>query len=193
MRIMKRLAAVLLAVTAMAAAAVIPSTAAMATASAAKPVPGPVKITAQMRVTGIDAAVARAHGFIVRTNKAGKQYVVKSGTTAVRPDNIVGGDCGDSYMWLYAVGSHYTTAVTGFDLNTAAISYYWQIAVVDGAGTAYHSWGGGLAFDESWADTWTSWHSVTGYSWAQVTFGTALLWNGEVCTAEYPWDWAYVY
>jgi hypothetical protein len=190
---MKRLVAVLLTVTAMAAAAVIPGTAAMATASTTKPFPGLVKITGQMHVVGINAAVARAHGFIVRTNKAGKQYVVKGGTTGVSPDDVVGGDCGESYMWLNADGSDYTTAVTGFDLNTAAISYYWHIAVVDGAGTAYHNWGGALAFDESWADAWTSWHSVTGYSWAQVLFGTALLWNGEVCTSGDPWDWAYVY
>lgn len=190
---MKRLAAALLTVAAMAAAAVIPGTAAMAAPSVERHAPVPVQITAQMHVTGIDAAVARAHGFVVRTNAAGKQYVARKGSTGVSPNDVVSGDCGSSYMYLYPDGGDYTTAVTGFNVTGPAVSYGWNIVVVDDAGTAHHSWGGGLAFDSSWSGSWTSWHSVSGYSWAEVVSGWAVLWDGDICTSLYPSDSTYVY
>jgi hypothetical protein len=161
-----------------------------AAATSAPAAPHAHKIQAAMVVTGVDAAVAKAHGYrVVKIN--GRSYTEKIGSAA--PDNVVSGNCGSSYMWLYSDGSSYTTAVTGFNVTAAAISYSWQIIVVDNAGTAHHSFGGSLAFDSSWSGSWRSWHSVKGYSWAEVVSGYALLWDGEICSSLYPWDWTNVY
>jgi hypothetical protein len=158
---------------------------------------GPVLVVTHMKAVGFNSAVAKAHGYELRTDKAGRKYIARtSGSTgSVTPYDYVEGNCGDSYMWLYADGNHYTTASTGFEgLEAPAVSFEWQIAVVDGAGTAHHTFGpASLAFDDSWHGEWKSWHSVSGYSWAQVTDGWALLADGVICSAEDPWDWVDVY
>ena len=145
------------------------------------------EVTVKMEVSGVDAAVAKAHGYKVVTLADGKQEAVAT-SKAVNPADEIEGDCGDAYLWYYAVGDKQAYVDTGFSLNTEAVYYYWDVAVKDSAGTGTKLFYGGLADDYTWADEWLTTHSVTGSSTATVTDGWVLLYNGDYCTALDPSD-----
>ncbi len=46
--------------------------------AATNAVPRAVKVVIPMHITGFDAAVARAHGYVIRTGPGGRQYSVKA-------------------------------------------------------------------------------------------------------------------
>ena len=61
--------------------------------------PDGTRVTVPMTITGFNAAVAKAHGYVIRTDAQGREYSVKAGTPdAVSPDNTVYGNCGSSYI-----------------------------------------------------------------------------------------------
>ncbi len=154
--------------------------------------------TAPLHIVSINAAVAKAHGYVVRTAPNGLRYSVKASArgaaAAPTPLNEVTGDCGDSYLYYYAVGGKEAYVDTGWNVTPAAAwDYSWTVAVVDNAGTGRNSWGGFLAGDWNWATDWLTKHSVTGYSWAEVVSGEVSLLNGDECSSLNPWDWTNLY
>lgn len=156
------------------------SAATAGTASAAQ-APFTVRITDPMRVVGFDAAVARAHGYTVKTAPDGHQYALAKG--ALQPATTVDGNCGSATLDYTATGGKAATVYTGFTVDDGAWEFNWSVAVTDDAGVGTENWGDPLASRTQWYDTWITHHSVTGYSFATVTSGAALLDNGDVCAA----------
>jgi hypothetical protein len=152
----------------------------MGTAQAASAHPAPavpaqsvktITVTRPMRVVGIDAAVAKAHGYTVRTDAQGKQYVAKLGSAAVTPQNTVAGPCGNSWVTYTAIGGKAASLGTGYVLNPdygLPVSGFWEVAVVDDAGTGYVENSNPVTGSFYWDDNYTTYHSVTGYSYAEV-------------------------
>lgn len=166
-----------------------------ARAAASPASPHTVRITAPMRITGFDAAVAKAHGYVIRTDSHGRAYSVKAGTaSAATPDNRVYGNCGSSYIFETAVGNHAVDIQTGFDVSTPAVIYYWKYWMADGGGATSHDFGGGLLRRTHWGDD-SRWGALTpgpADSWVDSS-SDAILQNGDVCSTAGPSDVVYIY
>ncbi|GAB7188835.1 hypothetical protein ATKI12_8950 [Kitasatospora sp. Ki12] len=184
------------------------------TASVAQPskhVPPAGAKVAKMTVRGVDRQVAESHGFKVVTGPDGTQHVVPTAaatnpdgspykattakaTTTFSPDNVVEGNCGDSYLWVHAVGGYVSEIETGFDLNMGAVAYHWQVNRSDTWGSDSHSWGGGLGVDTSWHGEWDV--RSGGATWETagvVPSSDALLWDGEICSSGGPSDTEWIF
>ncbi len=133
-------AAVLLA--AVGAALSVPS---QASAASATPTPQLLRsIATPMRVGGFDPAVARAHGYQVRTAPNGTQYPVKPGSAAsVTPDNVISGNCGFSYVYEYGIGNRAIELYTGYSVIGSVYQWYWQVRLDDRGGSSYRNFAGG--------------------------------------------------
>ena len=99
------------------------------------------------------------------------------------PATTVDGNCGSATMDYTATGNKDAKVYTGFTVDDGAWLFSWNVAVTDDAGVGNNSWGDYLASDHEWYVTWPTYHSVTGYSWAEVTSGAAFLDNGDTCEA----------
>jgi hypothetical protein len=189
-RIFKRLA-----ITALMAVA-LPLTLLSATAASAAAAPSApasaqvVKTVVPMHIIGFDPAVARAHGYVIRTDSHGRQYSVKAGTKAgIIPRSVVYGDCGDSFLYYFNLGNRTVAVNTGFDVNFPAVYYWWKYYMVDKGGTSSHTHSGGLLLADSWS-TRDQWGGMTpGPSYAFVAGNSyADLADGAVCTSGGPSD-----
>jgi hypothetical protein len=161
-------------------------------ASAASSTPPPAKghrVYATLKVVGFDAAVAKKNGYQVKTDAAGHQYAVKvtpSGAvqSSVTPQDSLGG-CGGAYIDYEAVGNKQAWVYSGWYLDSGLTAdyFYWRIPVTDNAGTGERYWYGPLAAATGWyiPTGWKTTHSVTGYSWAEVSYGQIKLTNGDIC------------
>jgi hypothetical protein len=166
--------------------------------SAANARPQAVKVTMPMVQTGFDEAVANANGYQVKVIDGVARSVkvsngpVKAAATPSGPvahAEVVTGNCGASFLYYAAAGGRKADIYTGFDIWRApAISYGWKVAATDKAGVGSRSWSGGLAFRWNWETHWMTYHSVSGYSFAQVVSGHALLADGTICTSGLPSD-----
>ncbi|HEX4254301.1 MAG TPA: hypothetical protein VH089_04380 [Streptosporangiaceae bacterium] len=157
--------------------------------------PDGTRVTVPMTITGFNAAVAKAHGYVIRTDAQGRQYSVKAGApNVVSPDNTVYGNCGSSYLYEYAIGLDQVEIETGFNVNTPAVAYWWEYSMRDGGGTSSHTRAGGLAARSSWGDN-ERWGALTrGPASAWVDSGSdAILVNGDVCTSGGPSDSTTIY
>ena len=157
--------------------------------------PDGTRVTAPMTIIGFNAAVAKAHGYVIRTDAQGRQYSVKAGApNVVSPDNTVYGNCGSSYLYEYAIGLDQVDIQTGFNVNTPAVAYWWEYSMRDGGGTSSHTRAGGLAARRSWGDD-ERWGALTrGPASAWVDSGSdAILENGDVCTSGGPSDSTTIY
>jgi hypothetical protein len=157
--------------------------------------PDGTRVTAPMTIVGFNAAVAKAHGYVIRTDAQGRQYSVKAGApNVVSPDNTVYGNCGSSYLYEYAIGLDQVEIETGFTVNTPAVAYWWEYSMHDGGGTSSHTRAGGLAARSSWGDN-ERWGALTrGPASAWVDSGSdAILVNGDVCTSGGPSDSTTIY
>lgn len=157
--------------------------------------PHATRVTTPMKIVGFDAAVARAHGYVIRTDSRGRTYSVKAGAAATAtPDNVVGGNCGSSYLWEFGVGNHAVDVQTGFSVNTPAVIFWWKYWMRDPGGTSNHTFGGGLNFEYGWKDD-SRWGALTpGPANAWVDGGSdAILVDGVVCTTAGPGDSTYIY
>lgn len=157
--------------------------------------PDGTRVTTPMTIVGFNAAVAKAHGYVIRTDAQGRQYSVKAGApNVVSPDNTVYGNCGSSYLYEYAIGLDQVEIETGFTVNTPAVAYWWEYSMRDGGGTSSHTRAGGLAARSSWGDN-ERWGALTrGPASAWVDSGSdAILVNGDVCTSGGPSDSTTIY
>jgi hypothetical protein len=157
-----------------------------------------IKVTQPMKVVGFDAAIAKAHGYTVHTNAQGQPYVTKIGAAAASPQNVVEGECGDSWVDYSAIGErsaspkYVAVLSTGYTLNApdfgVAIEGYWVISVADPAGI-------GRVVDEdpvgngvTWSHSWDTYHSKTGYSLATVLVSSYVITDeGWVCNSGGPY------
>ncbi|HEV2372098.1 MAG TPA: hypothetical protein VGS19_08015 [Streptosporangiaceae bacterium] len=157
--------------------------------------PGVEKVAVRMRVVRIDAAVARAHGYVVRTDSHGREYTVKAGSkSGPTPNDTLYGNCGWSWMWEWGVGNRAATVETGFHVYTPAVAYYWQYWMEDNGGESSHTFAGGLAFRTDWGtiNTWPGLTPGPAYAWVQTT-SDAILDNGDVCSSAGPDDSTTIY
>jgi hypothetical protein len=198
MRISSKLAAVVLISTVAAGvAAAVPASANAAADS--------TTVTMPMTVVGYDAKVAEAHGYKIETGVDGVKHSVpvtaaakkqaardaaaaqvsKSGGVSVK--NIVRGNCGSSSLNIV----HYTNGVriaTSYSVKATSIQHTWN---VDGS-TLTKAFSNGFSGLNN-KPTWSATHDVaiSGNASAHATVragSSALLVNGEVCTAGAPTD-----
>jgi hypothetical protein len=172
-----------------AAAALLAGGSAQAAALPGDASPG-TSVVVPMRVTGFDAAVAKAHGYEIRTDAQGRQYSVKAGSNAApAPDNQIDGTCGSSYIYVTGAAGPRTLSVdTGFNVIFPADSYYWRIWLTDNGGVSTHSWAGGLFLDTGWEHKEKYSGMTPGPGYANVDLNSdAILVDGEVCTTGGPW------
>lgn len=148
--------------------------------------------TQTMHITGFDEKVANDNGYEIIKDANGKAVGSKKKGEITTNANIIWGKCGESHVYYNATGGGWTTATTGFTLYNTPLSMGWTVAVVDNAGVASRRWSMPW-FWSSWQDTFTSWHSVNGYSYAYVSEGWVLLNSGSICTTGSPSDDAIVY
>jgi hypothetical protein len=158
-----------------------------------------IRVTRPMRVVGFDAAVARAHGFTVRTNAEGKPYITKDGTAAVAPDDQVEGACGLSWVDYKAIGErsqsprYVAVLSTGYaiDAATYGLAYEgsWVVSVGDNAGTGDVTFENPVGNGASWSGSEDTYHSVTGYSIATVLTSKSFVVTDEgyVCYSGGPY------
>jgi ABC-type amino acid transport substrate-binding protein len=148
------------------------------------------RIVVPMKVTGFDAAVAKAHGYEIRTDAQGRQYSVKIGSKATAtPNNQIDGNCGSSYIYITGSAGPRTLSVdTGFNVIFPADSFYWRIWLTDNGGVSTHTWGGGLFLDTGWEHKETYRGMTPGPAYGNVDLNSdAILVDGEVCTTGGPW------
>jgi hypothetical protein len=160
---------------------------------------GPAVTKQGMTITRFDPAVAKAHGYEIRTDSKGHQYSAKIGSAAPLDGSnpgqpSLGGNCGYSNIYYGAVGSKQAHVETGYDVILPVVASDWWVYVTDDAGT------GKLTFDNSengtpyWGITVDTHHSTTGFSWAEVsTSSYVVLDDGGYCTSAGPWDSTILY
>jgi hypothetical protein len=148
-----------------------------------------------MRVTGFNAEVARANGYIVKTDAQGRQYSVKPGAAGERAAiPVIWGNCGMSWVYYNAIGNSSATINTGFSLYWPAVSYWWFVRINDAGGQNNHIWAGGLNRLYGWSAFKTVPGLSHGLSVATVsTASSAILADGRVCTSGGPSDLDNVY
>lgn len=175
-----------------------------ASAQATRPVsvrPSPLShakmIKTGMYITGFNAAVAKAHGYEIKTNAAGLQYSVKIGSLAApATDPVVYGSCGDSYIYYSAIGyrsksPHYgASTYTGYDVIGDAVEGHWEATYYDNSGAGLVNTSNAANGTPYWSTSYDTWHGPTGYSWGEVdpNASWALLSDGALCYSGGPWD-----
>jgi hypothetical protein len=154
--------------------------------------PQTVVITSPMQITGIDKAVAAAHGFTIRKNRQGQEYeVTRSGQ--VVPGSTVRGDCGTSSVSISRkkTGLGYSVT-TSFTTLLPAVAYIWTVDVF-GPQEHRFTWAGPLIFDTKWTGSGSQNVSRSGMYDALVTFPAyAILAAGGYCEAAHPAAHAYI-
>jgi hypothetical protein len=177
-------------------ASAAPPTAATQPAAVAQATAVPPKgaVLVGMKVTGFNAEVARANGYIVKTDAQGQQYSVKPGVAEERAIPVIWGNCGMSWIYYNAIGNSSASINTGFSLYWPAVSYWWFVRINDAGGQNNHIWAGGL----NRLYGWSAYKNVPGLSHglsvATVsTASSAILADGRVCTSGGPSDLDNVY
>ena len=142
-----------------------------------------------MTAVGFDPAVAISNGYAVVYDHNGKAALsnaslngAQSGAIAA-PQDVVNGNCGNSWVWLYDVGRLKYRVDTGFSVVMSAVHYSWKATV----GGYPYTWSGGWAFRYSWQASATGTVSIAGYYLAYA-YGSATLSNGVICKSLDPED-----
>jgi len=153
-----------------------------------------------MVVVGFDADIARANGFTVATRPDGTLYRVEdpvpstpvpasqlSLPSAVRPENVVTGNCGSSFVELYDVGVRRYHVSTGFGVVSPAVGYTWSTNVIapSAADNYTHRWHGVLW--GNYAFQMDGYADIRAGSWttAKATGWTTHV-NGDICQSLGP-------
>jgi hypothetical protein len=171
-----------------------------------------------LRAAGINADVAKAHGYAVLTLADGTEFSIKQSTLAglgsapssaallghasaiipaantagsVRPYNTVYGDCGDSYYYLTIYSDGTWSSITGYDVRDAVASKQWHTYLQDPSGSQIE----GQEYDNgptgpSWEGTDGSYPqlSTPGQYLGGVDSGSVVLVDGTSCVSGDPAD-----
>lgn len=159
-------------------------------------IPREIRVVTQMKVAGFDAQVAKAHGYQIRTDSAGRQYAVKIGAApGATPDVTVGGDCGTSYMDYFAQGNRTVLMESGFHVPLTITDFSWTVFMLDNGGLSKHHWGTVLLLPHlNWATSQLYAGMTPGPSSAWVsTDSYADLIDGERCYSAGPTDYTTIY
>jgi hypothetical protein len=152
-------------------------------------------LTAPLKAVGFDSKVAAANGYEIRMDSDGTPYSVKIGSTeGPSAENRLPGDCGRPHVYFTPIGNRKAVIDTGFDVTRGpAIDYSWVVTVTDSWGVSRKTWGGPLWFAYHWVGTHTFTSTGTGYAYADVTTGIAILANGSICYSHGPWARANIF
>lgn len=162
-------------------------TAASAKAPAPQPTPEPTPIlveshVADMVYVGFDPAVARANGYAVAYGTDGNPYSIQTQGN-VQPYNMVNGNCGSSWVYLYDIGEKKYRVTTGWASPYSAVYYTWNAPV----GGVNHFFSGSLAFRTSWQGSRTGYVPIPGWYLASAA-GVVTFSNGHICASDGPLD-----
>lgn len=139
------------------------------------------KQTIHLVVTGFDAAVARANGY-----------------PTMRPDNVVPGNCGTSFIYIYNGNKDPYTGQnfggrgygynTGYTVINSVASFKWHV-IVTGPSWSKNDYDPGHATGKSWTghNHWAV-PNAGQYVAQVVTISTATLVDGRVCNSVGPFD-----
>ena len=193
-RIVKVLASV-----ACVAAVAIASGAAAANAATNADTPHLVRTTtAQMRVVGFDKKVAAAHGYDIRRAANGEHYSVKRRARSAAPSatasNVVGGNCGFSYVYEYGIGNRAIELYTGYSVIRPVLRWRWQVRLDDRGGSSYRNYAG-WGNRGIWQDDRVIGGLTRGGARAIVIRANSwtLLNTGAICSSGGPWDDTTIY
>ena len=156
-----------------------------------------------MTVTGFDREVAQANGYQVITLPSGREASVKidiarriraGESLIVDGQQTLYGNCGYSYVELYAIGGEKANFRTGFGIASnlpAAIRYQWVVRITDNGGSSSPSWSGNLAYRHTWvtnSGNFLVYKLTRGTAWARVDsdWSYAVLSNGAICSSAGP-------
>jgi|SRR4051794_29489353 hypothetical protein len=154
--------------------------------------------TAEMRVVGFDKNVAAAHGYDIRTAASGEQYSVKRGgisaAAPAMPSNVVGGNCGFSYVYEYGIGNRAIELYTGYSVIHDVIRWHWQVRLDDRGGSSYRNYSGWIN-NGIWQVDQVIGGLTRGGARASVirSASWALLDTGAICVSGGPWDDTIIY
>ncbi len=171
-----------------------PTPAASSPSSSVKPTD--LKAKVGMTVVGYDVEVANAHGYKI-VMKNGQQTSVKVSDKAIHQTTaravtpmltpVVTSNCGTSFLYYAAFGGKKASVYTGFDIDKLPVVHFtWVIAVTDNVGVGSVTWTGPSSPVFSWDIHATTTHTTTGYSFATVSSGVAVLTDGSVCSSGHP-------
>jgi hypothetical protein len=138
-----------------------------------------------LTLVGIDENVARRAGFEVVRDPNGKLLGVrKPGEIGVFKEyDVKPGNCGWSDVRLHAVGGAEVHLDTAFGLNEWGIARYWQVDILDNAGSSAQIWND--AWDGYNFDGWRNLHLAYGTAYGRVYPSNtwAMLWWGGICSS----------
>lgn len=181
----------------------------LAEPAAAAPAPNPSGTA--MIVTGFDRDVAKANGYEIIKLPNGREASVKkevadrirAGDKSAWPSgqDTVYGNCGYSYVELYAIGGEKANFRTGFGIASnkpAAVRYQWVVRITDNGGSSSPSWSGNLAYRRTWVTNggnFLVYKLTAGPATARVDrdWSYAVLANGEICSSGGPVTSANIY
>lgn len=180
-------------------------TAAEAAASPPASQSHPTQVKIPMTAVSINPSIAHAHGYKVITLSDGRQASVPEISTLtdgaspaqVQPYDVVNGNCGYDFLFVFPQGNLYYDIFTGFHISgaVAAVEYSWEWDITDFGGYNIQKTSvGGLAFRYDWSIL-DAHHInfareiygnvITGPSWA-------FLADGVLCYGSAASDEAYV-
>lgn len=157
-----------------------------------------------MIVTGFDREVARANGYeIIRLRDGQLASVPKAVALRVRAGDWTAvpsgqqtlyGNCGYSYVEIYAIGAEKANFKTGFGIASnkpAAVRYQWVVRITDNGGSSSPSWSGNLALRRTWVTNggnFLVYKLTAGLATARVDrdWSYSVLANGEICSSAGP-------
>lgn len=166
-----------------------------------------------MVILGFDENVAALNGFALVTGPDGRlrsvsrdalegevgsaaihggmrvtQELLTSIEGASTQGQVVGGNCGWSYIYFNRIARLKGSYRTGFQLNEPAISYQWTVGITGPSAGWAKVFGGALAFATSWTSGERTYNAaVPGSYLAGVwTSSHAVLWTGGVCYSGGP-------
>ncbi|MDA2807904.1 hypothetical protein [Nocardiopsis suaedae] len=104
--------------------------------------------------------------------------------------DLVVGDCGYSFLWLFSTGNQGYMVWTGFHVNENAWFYGWESAVIGAGETRYEQTfeDGGVLDSQDWSQDYYGMVPATDLYDGMVDNGWAFLSNFQVCTALGPND-----
>ncbi|MDA2815125.1 hypothetical protein O4J56_31075 [Nocardiopsis sp. RSe5-2] len=108
----------------------------------------------------------------------------------VATKDLVVGDCGYSFLWLFSTGNRGYMVWTGFHVNQNAWFYGWESAVIGAGDTRYEQTfeDGGVLDSQDWSQDYYGMVPATDLYDGMVDNGWAFLSNLQICTALGPND-----
>lgn len=147
----------------------------------------PIRSTVGLKIVGFDPQVAAQNGYSTTPPLQVQSPQSGAGITPFGGGEPAFGDCGFSYVDMFALSSRKYKITSGFSTIAPAISNYWTVNVVGPAYNHTHYMYNGplLPWVRSWQNTATGTVRNSGWHSAKAS-GTVALNNGWICGAMNP-------